>query len=102
MDNKLTTKKYWENYYNKNYGNKSHIISVCSFYDTFWEQLFGDDSKGKTIIEIGGFPGRYLAYLSSKYNLTESLQPILVPAYGTVITGFLHELLVTAPISINL
>ena len=69
MDNKLTTQEYWENYYNKNYGNKNHIVSVCSYYDAFWDQIFGEDSSGKTIIEIGGFPGRYLAYLASKYNL---------------------------------
>lgn len=69
MTNKLTTQEYWQRYYSKNYGNKNHIISVCSYYDQFWEQLFGDKFDKKSIIEIGGFPGRYLAYLSSKYNL---------------------------------
>lgn len=69
MSNKLTTQEYWENYYNKNYGNKEHIVSVCSYYDTFWNQLFDKNETDKSIIEIGGFPGRYLAYLSSKFHL---------------------------------
>jgi len=71
LNNKLTTKKYWEAYYKQDYTNKQHIISVCSYYDKFWDQLITTNSSiGKTIIEIGGFPGRYLAYLSSKYGLT--------------------------------
>ena len=69
IKNKLTTQVYWETYYKNNHANKRHIIKVCSYYDRFWEQLFNKDSNGQTIIEIGGFPGRYLAYLSSKYYL---------------------------------
>lgn len=43
---------------------------MCSYYDEFWDQFIGLNSPGgKTIIEIGGYPGRYLAYLSSKYGL---------------------------------
>jgi 2-polyprenyl-3-methyl-5-hydroxy-6-metoxy-1,4-benzoquinol methylase len=68
--NKLTTKAYWEGYYSKDHTNKQHIINVCSYYDDFWQQLIGEQNKGKSIIEIGGFPGRYLAYLSSKFELT--------------------------------
>ncbi|MFD2542035.1 class I SAM-dependent methyltransferase [Lacinutrix gracilariae] len=67
--NKLTTQKYWETYYSKNHANKKHIVNVCSYYDPFWDQLISQNSKGKSIIEIGGFPGRYLAYLSSKFGL---------------------------------
>lgn len=69
VSKKLTTQEYWENYYNKNYGNKEHIVSVCSYYDNFWNKLLNTSDSGNSIIEIGGFPGRYLAYLSSKYNL---------------------------------
>jgi len=68
-DSKLTTQKYWEGYYKKNHADKKHIIAVCAYYDKFWEQLIEKKSEKQTIIEIGGFPGRYLAYLSSKYNL---------------------------------
>lgn len=68
-ENALTTKKYWEAYYKHNHANKKHIISVCSYYDRFWDEFIGENSKDKTLIEIGGFPGRYLAYLSSKYGL---------------------------------
>lgn len=69
MKNKLTTQAYWETYYKNDYANKAHIIKVCSYYDKFWEQLFLESSNEQTIIEIGGFPGRYLAYLGSKYDL---------------------------------
>ena len=70
MTQKLTTKQYWESYYKYNHANKEHIINVCSYYDTIWDEFIGNDNKNKTLIEIGGFPGRYLAYLSSRYNLT--------------------------------
>jgi len=67
---KLTTKTYWESYYGKNrYANKQHIVNVCSYYDEFWKIFIGENSSDKTFIEIGGFPGRYLAYLANKYNL---------------------------------
>lgn len=67
--NKLTTKEYWEDYYKGNHADRKHIVNVCSYYDLFWEQLFEDDVEGNSLIEIGGFPGRYLAYLSSKYKV---------------------------------
>lgn len=69
MSDKLTTKPYWESYYRRRHSDKQHIIGVCSYYDDFWNVFLGSDSKDKTIIEIGGFPGRYLAYLSSRYSL---------------------------------
>lgn len=67
--NHLTSKNYWENYYKNSQTNKANIVNVCSVYDKFWEQFIGENSKNKTLIEIGGFPGRYLAYLSSKFDL---------------------------------
>lgn len=69
MNDKLTTQKYWESYYSKDHTNKKHIVNVCSYYDKFWDKLISEPSVGKTIIEIGGFPGRYLAYISSKFGL---------------------------------
>ena len=66
---KLTTKSYWENYYKAKHTDKFHIINVCSFYDEYWDMFFGKNPKGKKLIEIGGFPGRYLSYLSSKYGV---------------------------------
>lgn len=70
MNNKLTEQKYWENYYKKGYAKKKHIIDVCSYYDKFWDILIDNKSDNKkTLIEIGGYPGRYLAYLSNKYKV---------------------------------
>ncbi|WP_262733109.1 class I SAM-dependent methyltransferase [Gaetbulibacter sp. NE] len=69
MDKTLTSKSYWENYYKANHAQRQHIIDVCSYYDGFWSQFF-DAEKGKTFIEIGGFPGRYLAYVAARYGVT--------------------------------
>lgn len=67
-----TTQQYWEDYYNsKDKPNKDQIIYVCSEYDKFWDLLVTNNSENppKTIMEIGGYPGRYIAYLADKYNL---------------------------------
>jgi cyclopropane fatty-acyl-phospholipid synthase-like methyltransferase len=68
---KLTDQEYWEKYYSKSLTQKEQIISVASSYDKYWDVLINknDNKENKTIIEIGGYPGRYLAYLSNKYNL---------------------------------
>lgn len=69
MKDKLTTRGYWETYYAHNHAKREHIVGVCSYYDKYWDQFINKPSKGKSIIEVGGFPGRYLSYLSSKYGL---------------------------------
>ncbi|WP_400077978.1 SAM-dependent methyltransferase [Winogradskyella sp. R77965] len=69
MDEKLTTQDYWEKYYRRDHANRNHIINVCSEYDLFWDKFILPDSNSKTIIEIGGYPARFLAYLSNKYKL---------------------------------
>lgn len=66
---KLTTQEYWERYYKRNNVSKQQIINVCSYYDHYWNAFIERNAHGKSIIEIGGFPGRYLAYLSSKFGL---------------------------------
>ncbi len=68
-ENKLTSQSYWESYYKRNHVSKENIVNVCSYYDEFWDHLISENPDGKSIIEIGGFPGRYLAYLASKYTL---------------------------------
>lgn len=71
--NKLTTQEYWENYYKtENHPNREQIIDICSTNDIFFDELVknNDANPPKTVIEIGGYPGRYLAYLGHKYNLT--------------------------------
>ncbi|WP_418513625.1 methyltransferase domain-containing protein [Corallibacter sp.] len=69
MGDKLTTKTYWESYYSHNHADKKHITTVCGYYNDFWKTFIDSKNKASTIIEIGGFPGRYLAYLSSKFKL---------------------------------
>lgn len=67
---KLVTQEYWERYYGKTGTNKKLIQSVCGVYEEYWNVLIGDtDLKDKTLIEIGGYPGRYLAYLAHNYKV---------------------------------
>jgi 2-polyprenyl-3-methyl-5-hydroxy-6-metoxy-1,4-benzoquinol methylase len=65
-----TNQTYWENYYNKTKIDVERIKRVVGAHDVFWERFISSCSyTPKSIIEIGAFPGRYLAYLSTKYDL---------------------------------
>lgn len=66
----LTSKQYWQDYYQEAAEDRDTIIKICSAYDYFWELMIRScKHKPQTLLEIGAFPGRYLAYLSSKYQL---------------------------------
>jgi len=66
----LTSKKYWEDYYGQSNTERAEITRICSRYDDFFDILVAACVQPpKTIIEIGAYPGRFLAYLSSKYSL---------------------------------
>jgi 2-polyprenyl-3-methyl-5-hydroxy-6-metoxy-1,4-benzoquinol methylase len=66
----ITSKSYWEGYYKAASEDQATIEKICSFYDYFWDLLVKScSSKPSTVLEIGAFPGRYLAYFSSRYNL---------------------------------
>ena len=71
MNTKLTSKQYWEKYYVKRYTESNQIKTICGAYDDIWDKfiLSMDNAHKKNIIEIGAFPGRYISYLSNKYNL---------------------------------
>jgi 2-polyprenyl-3-methyl-5-hydroxy-6-metoxy-1,4-benzoquinol methylase len=68
---RLTTNSYWTDYYGKAKSDKNSISNVVKIYDHFWDLMIkhNGNSNPKDIVEIGGYPGRYLAYISSKYNL---------------------------------
>ena len=66
---KLTTKDYWETYYKHSHVNTQHIVNVCSYYDDIWDVFINSQHESNSLIEIGGFPGRYLAYLANTYKL---------------------------------
>lgn len=68
---RLTSQGYWEGYYQNGALTREQIEGICSIYDDFWDGLILENEAcpPKTIIEIGGYPGRYLAYLSAKYGL---------------------------------
>jgi cyclopropane fatty-acyl-phospholipid synthase-like methyltransferase len=70
----LTTPEYWASYYlPENNNERSEIERICGEYDRIWEILVSSCAKKpETILEIGAHPGRYLAYLASRYKLRPS------------------------------
>lgn len=66
----LTSREYWIDYYKASSEDKETLIRICGKYDSFWDLLHKScASKPKSILEIGAFPGRYLAYVASRYQL---------------------------------
>jgi 2-polyprenyl-3-methyl-5-hydroxy-6-metoxy-1,4-benzoquinol methylase len=68
----FTTQNYWENYYEKSAIEVKQVNAICGMYDPLWDKLVNENkstAKSKTLIEVGAYPGRYLAYLSKKFNL---------------------------------
>lgn len=69
-NNRYTDKNYWENYYRSNRIEVNRINKTVGAYDEFWDKLVkACVHPPKTIIEIGAYPGRYIAYLAEKYKL---------------------------------
>ncbi len=69
-ENRYTDKKYWEHYYQTSNIKIDRIKNIVGLYDKYWEKLISScKDTPNSIIEIGAYPGRYLAYLSWKYNL---------------------------------
>lgn len=67
----LTSKKYWQDYYHQTAEDKQTIIKICGAYDFFWDMLLKSCGRQpQSILEIGAFPGRYLAYLASRYKIS--------------------------------
>lgn len=102
----LTSKKYWQDYYQEASEDKEMITRICGAYDNFWELLVKSCAEPpKSIVEIGAFPGRYLAYLSSRYNLqatgldfnpdeekfARAMQAMGVNDYNYICTDFLQH-----------
>lgn len=71
MEDRLTNQEYWRGYYSDSKIDEDKITSICSVYDRLWDILVRENTKQppRSILEVGGYPGRYLAYLASKYRL---------------------------------
>jgi cyclopropane fatty-acyl-phospholipid synthase-like methyltransferase len=70
-EGRLTNKKYWTDYYKESALDKDLIIKICGKYDFFWDKLIDSTAeRAETVLEVGAYPGRYLAYLASKFKLT--------------------------------
>jgi SAM-dependent methyltransferase len=70
MEDRLTSNSYWNTYYEKSPEEARTIVKICGAYDWFWEKGIQCCSDyPKSVLEVGAFPGRYLAYLGSRYKL---------------------------------
>lgn len=105
MTNTLTDQAYWEKYYDKSSVDKRVIESICGRLDYIYEQWITTcRCIPKTVIEIGAYPGRYIAYFSAKYNLEaaaldfnsdvnrikEAFEVMDVRDYNIIQADFLH------------
>jgi 2-polyprenyl-3-methyl-5-hydroxy-6-metoxy-1,4-benzoquinol methylase len=69
-EDNLTTQGYWENYYKDSSTEKKVIDRIGQTDDKYWNIFYKVAKiKNNNILEIGTYPGRYLAYLASKFNL---------------------------------
>lgn len=85
---RLTSKEYWKNYYTGNYARDS-IIKVCSEWDEIFDRIPIGNSH-KTLLEIGGYPGRYASYLAKKFKLIPSI--IDFNPSGSVVENVMKEM----------
>ena len=68
--NRYTDKEYWESYYRDSPIRVETVKRIVGEYNTYWDKLIASCSRRpETIIEIGAYPGRYLACLADKYLL---------------------------------
>lgn len=69
----ITSKSYWEDYYREASEDRITIEKICGAYDFFWNLLIENcATKPESVLEIGAFPGRYLAYFSARNDLHPS------------------------------
>jgi SAM-dependent methyltransferase len=67
---RYTDKNYWESYYRVRKTDKDQIVAICSYYDPIWDEFIKNcNRKPNSILEIGAYPGRYISYIASKYDL---------------------------------
>lgn len=67
MNGTLTTKSYWETYYENKEVDCGEIDRLGSIYDRYWSICI--NRRTKSVIEIGAFPGRFLSYVAKEFGL---------------------------------
>lgn len=66
----LTSKKYWQDYYQASSEDRQLITTICGAYDFYWDMMVKScHQPPQSVLEIGAFPGRYLGYVASRYKL---------------------------------
>ncbi len=97
-ESRLTSREYWEQYYQKTRIKPEDIVRVCSAYDSIWDRFYQTPSHPpQTILEIGAYPGRYIAYLAAKYHL----HPTAYASLFLATTGAFHTVFINPSIYSN-
>lgn len=66
----FTDQQYWEKYYSKSTVDKMNVERICGVYSKYWDLLFSLVSRDRpSFLEIGAYPGRYLAYVADRYKV---------------------------------
>ena len=71
--NVLTDAEYWSDYYQCHKvasPEQQAIVSAGSRFDDSWTEFRAAAGNPKSVCEIGCYPGRYLAYVASRFNLS--------------------------------
>lgn len=71
MDNLLTDRQFWVNYWERKTGLSVNIPTNYLFHDQL-ANIIGQQGV-KTAIELGGFPGYYAVFLKKYFNLDVTL-----------------------------
>ena len=83
----LTDEAYWTAFYQchqRECPDRRSIIAAASRLDSCWQEFRNAAGQTTTVCEIGCYPGRYLAYVASKFNL-RALGIDLNPDMDTVV-----------------
>lgn len=103
-NDRLTSQDYWVSYYSQSNNSPEVIKKIVGKYDMFWDEMVNSLAyPPRTVLEIGAFPGRYLAYLAHKYNLrptgidfnpdsarfSETMRVMGVDDYSYIVADFL-------------
>jgi len=69
-EGRYTSQAYWEAYYRRAGVERALVERMAARYDALWEKLYrAAAGRPRSVLEIGGYPGRYLAYFSHVYGL---------------------------------
>ncbi len=87
MDNELTSKNFWKNYWESKSGLVFEVPENHTFHQVL-SKIIGQNNT-KTAIELGGFPGYYAVFLKKYFNLQATLLDYYI--HKEIMESLLHK-----------